>query len=516
MARIVFATFHNEFCIGVSYLKATLQDAGHRCRFVNLKVYSKDPVGAVPELPRYTEVHEVLEPTGWHYFSYPWQPTEKEWDLWLNLVLEEDPQLVGMSIAASHMRTAREAIRRLRAAGLDVPIIWGGPQATVDPESCLRVEGVDFVCIGEAELVITAIADAVDRNRPLKDLPNLAYYREDGALVKNPPAGTLKDLDQLPFPDFDEETRFFVESNRSYQGYLPPESTFNNSYMLFTARGCPYKCTFCINAVLHDIDPDGANLRRRTVPNVIAELKEVRRRFGDVYIHIEDEIFTLSKQWVRDFSQAFHDEIRLPFWCYTHPNCCPEEMILDLKYAGIRYIVMGLQSGSERLNREVYRRHTPIPRILDALRMLDRQEVVTYCDVLTNNPVETEADRRATAELLWEIPERANLGLGKVIVYPSSPLFEHVKDMPFPPPVDEALYEYWNPAYILAMYGGLSKSEFDALLIDGSLRRDPQTLWDQAYDVFKSAAKKNDQRLLEQETWFSSARPETLHVPAMV
>ncbi len=499
MARFLFTTFHNEFCIGVSYLKAVLQREGHRCRMVGLKVYKKNRIDEVPEIPRYTEVHEVWEPDGnWYYFSYPWAPTEKEWDLWLNLIRKEDPQVIGMSIAASHLRTASEAVRRLRAAGVRVPIIWGGPQPTVDPESCLA--HADYVCIGEGENVVTAIADAVDRNLPLKDIHSLAYVDGDGSIVKNPPAPTIKDLDTLPLPDWDEKTRFFVESDQVYQAYLPPESNYYGSeYMLFTARGCPYKCSFCINGILHEIDVDGANLRRRSVESVMAELRAVKERFGNVYIQVHDEIFTLNKNWIHDFSVAYKEEIGLPFWCYTHPMCCKEEMIRDLKDAGLRYVIMGIQSGSERLNKEVYHRPTPRKKIQESLWMLDRLDVLTQVDVLSNNPLETEEDLRATATLLNQCPERTVLGVGKVIVYPSSPLYQHVRHLPFPPVVDEKTYEFWNSVYFVALYGGLNETELEILMSDRSLREDPTEIRERAVGYMKESREKAEQRLVNYE-----------------
>ena len=462
MARTALIAFHNETCIGLRYLKGHLRERGHETTLVNLKVYSKDAVDSVPEDPRYTEVHIVLEPDGWYYYSYPWQPTDREWELFVGRIVQSDPQLIGMTVTASHLRTASEAARRLREACPGVPIVWGGAQPTIDPEGSL--EHADYVCMGEGEQSLAAIAAAVDMDEPFDEINNLAFKRPDGTLVKNPLFPTINDLDSLPFQDYDPESCYYVEGDEIYQGEFPPESKHRSSFMIITARGCPYVCSFCINAVTNDMYKGNPRVRRRSVENVIEELRWVKQTFGDVYIQIEDEIFTMDRTWIKEFSEVYKREIHLPFWCYTHPGCCQEEMVRDLRDAGLRFIVMGIQSGSDRLNREVYHRPLPRRKILETLNLLDSLDIVTTCDLLTNNPLETDEDRKQTVDLMRQLPKRIQLGMGKLVVYPNSPVHEVMKDVPYPYSVDEELYRYWNSLYLIALYDHCDDSEWEDLL----------------------------------------------------
>jgi radical SAM superfamily enzyme YgiQ (UPF0313 family) len=265
--------------------------------------------------------------------------------------------------------------------------------------------------------------------------------------------------------------------------------------MLFSARGCPYKCSFCINATYRHLDINGVRLRRRSVDNVISELRQVKEKLGYVYIQVEDEIFTFKPEWVKEFSDRYQAEIGLPFWCYTHPLCCREDMIADLKRAGLRYIVMGIQSGSERLNREVYHRPTSREKIIESLWLLDQMDVVTCCDLLSNNPLETEEDRIATAHLLHELPSRILLFLGKVVVYPGSPLYEQVKHLPYPPTVDESLYRFWNSVYEIALYENLTLAELDELIASFRQNENYDLLEQQALALMGKAARLTEERL---------------------
>ena len=497
MAKIFLAAFHNETCVGLRYLKSYLESNGHCTVLVVLKIYSKTSVDQVPEPPGYTEVHEVFTPEGWSYLSYPWPPTETEWNLWTEQLRLAEPDLVCMSLAASHVRTAISATQRIRQEMPDVPVVWGGPQPTLSPEDALK--HADYVCLGEGEKCVLDMANAIDHGREVNSVNNLAYLDEEGSLFINPLHPHIKELDELPFPDYDPQTCLYIELDQLYRGDFPPESEHKGSYMLFTTRGCPFDCSYCINSTYSGLYKGFPRVRRRSVQNVIEELREVKQRWGNIFIQIFDEIFTLDQRRIIEFCDAYKKEIQLPFWCYTHPGCCNEEAATALRAAGLRYIVLGIQSGSERMNREVYHRKTRNRQILETIRLLDRLNVITFCDLMTNNPLETEEDRRCTAELLRECPDRIALGMGKLVIYPKTPLQDFVRDMDFPPPVDEKLYRYWNSVYVLALHGNLSETEWIDLIDNSELREHPEELENKARDCAKTAAAKTYQRSLDRE-----------------
>ena len=509
MARIAFCTFHNEMNTGLRCLLSYLAERGHRSRMVVLKLYSRKQIDEVPEPPLHTEVHEGLLPGGWQYLSYPTQPTEKEWALWLEVVLEESPNVVCMSLAASVFRIAADATSRLRKARPSIVIIWGGTQPTVAPEMCLR--HAEFVCIGEGESTVVALAEAIDAGEPLHDLPNLAYISEDGNLVKNPVAPHVRDLDSLPFQDFQTETNFYIEDEQVYQGEIPRQSTFHGSYMVYSTRGCPYTCSFCIHSVFSKIYEGLPRTRRRSVGNVIAELKKIKERFGPLYICVEDDVFTLDRKWIHEFSEAYSKEVRLPFWCYTHPNCCDEQIIKDLKRAGIRAVIIGIQSGSAEVNKDIYNRATPRQRIAESLSILEKYDIPTYCDLLTNNPVETEENRRETAFFLRECSDSIVLTMGKLVFYPSTPIYEGVEDGENPPKVDDLLYQFWNSVYVHAVYAGLSESELEDLIENEALRKDPTGLERKAIEYINEIHRKTDQRIMECDKRFEESYRRSSH-----
>ena len=497
MARILLTSFYNECCPGLRFLKSYLQNKGHECLLVTLKVYVQISVKSAPTQPQYGEVHEVFKNDGWYYLGFSQKPTETEWNLWLEKITTWKADLVGMSVSSSNIRTAIEAAKRFKAASPNVPVIWGGPQPTIDPKGSL--EHCDFTCIGEGELALADAAESLDRNEPLNSINNFAFKGKGGGIIINPLHPLIKDLDSLPFPDFDPETTYYIEGNNFYQKEYPPESQHHKFYLIQSSRGCPFDCSFCINSIYNDLYKNSPRVRRRSVENMIQELQEVKKRWGDIYLLVEDEIFTLDRKWLKEFCEEFKSRIKLPFWCYTHPNFCRQEEIEILKDAGLRYITLGIQSGSERINKDIYNRNIPNRKILDTLNMLDQLNVVTSCDLLTNNPFETEEDRISTFELMRNCPSKILLGLGKLIIYPGTPLDNKLKKTSQTPEVDELLYRFWNAAYIIALYGKPTDEEAQALLENEELRKHPEKLEEKAMELLKEISQKTEARLYERE-----------------
>jgi radical SAM superfamily enzyme YgiQ (UPF0313 family) len=87
---------------------------------------------------------------------------------------------------------------------------------------------------------------------------------------------------------------------------------------------------------------------------------------------------------------------------------------------GIAYITMGVQSGSDRINYEVFDRRTERKRVLAAMELIAKHDILANYDIITNNPYETDEDRMQTLTLLANIPGRFNLHMGKLAWFPGT------------------------------------------------------------------------------------------------
>ncbi len=108
------------------------------------------------------------------------------------------------------------------------------------------------------------------------------------------------------------------------------------------------------------MDAFGKRVRERSVENCITEPKEVKKYPHIIYINIEDDWFLFhNKEWIEEFCREYKKHIRLPFMIRVYPSKLDRDQLLMLRDAGLSWVLMGIQSGSDRVNYEVFNRKVP-------------------------------------------------------------------------------------------------------------------------------------------------------------
>ncbi|MCE5229386.1 B12-binding domain-containing radical SAM protein [bacterium] len=343
-------------------------------------------------------VHSIFfKQTGLNYILEPPQPDDV--DALVELVKRLDPLLVGLNVFSVHCQLAAQVSARLRRE-TGALIVWGGPHPTVCPEPCL--DHADAVCIGEGEEPLLELAAALREGRPFHHVRNL-WFKRDGALIKNELRPLIADLDTLPFPTLMDDRMFFIDQGMP-QALPALDQTF--AYPHMTARGCPFRCTYCLHQPLRELCTGlGPYVRRHSVGYVIEELRRARRRYPNlVDIHFWDDIFSCDVPWLREFAEIYRAEIGLTFVCYCHPLVAQRPALELLKRAGVRLMTMGVQSGSPRIRNEYYRRVESNEDIIAAATTLHDCGIEFCIDLILGNPLETFEDYQLTLELLLRLP----------------------------------------------------------------------------------------------------------------
>jgi radical SAM superfamily enzyme YgiQ (UPF0313 family) len=263
---------------------------------------------------------------------------------------------------------------------------FGGPHPTFSPE-IIEEDSVDAVCRGEG---FEALPEFVNKYEKGEDITNVKnwWVKKDGKIYKNDLRPLIKDLDILPPPD-----RSLYNKYKEYM--LARTAT------AMTSQGCPYNCTYCHNNQLHKMRLKGDPIfRQRSVDHVIAELKELKRDYPKVeYIIFRDEILTVRPKWVKEFSEKYRREIGIPFYCLMRPEIIKEEVIDDLKRAGLYYIGIGVESGNDFIRNKVLNRNMSKEQIIRGLKILRDKNVKFSIYNIVGAPHET----LETAYETWEL-----------------------------------------------------------------------------------------------------------------
>jgi radical SAM superfamily enzyme YgiQ (UPF0313 family) len=188
------------------------------------------------------------------------------------LVARVRPALVG--IAAMHALETDEVLAlaaHVRRLSPDVPIVVGGHTAAACPGPFLAA-GVNAVVLDDGERALPMVCAAIGRGRPLTEVPGLALPTHHGGEVRTAgETGTLE-LDDVPLP-----ARHHVDRWRKQYACLAHRPT----WLIETARGCPFRCSFCSIWQLH-----ARAVRERSIDSVCRDFASV----GD-HVFVADDLF---------------------------------------------------------------------------------------------------------------------------------------------------------------------------------------------------------------------------------
>lgn len=345
---------------------------------------------------------------------------------------DENIQLAAISVMSNLVSRAQRITAAIHEQ-LDIPVMWGGVHPSTAPESCIRE--ADIIAVGEGEESVRELVEQLDIGGQYKRLPGL-WFRDNGEIVRNPSRTRIADLDRLTFPDYDlnhhaifHQGEIVALSEEIMSRYLFLSTA---SHFLIATRGCPYECSFCCNSALRSV-ADGPYVRRRSVDNVISEISDIRNRFSRVksFAFWDDSFLSASDDWLSDFCGHYKREIDLPFFCNLQPLVVTRERIQMLVDAGLIGIQMGFQTGSERVNREVFNRRVSPDRFLAATYVLDEftdRILDRHYHVIVDNPYETESELEQSARYVARFHKPYYLNVCKLMFYPHTALFDRAVD----------------------------------------------------------------------------------------
>jgi len=330
----------------------------------------------------------------------------------LQIIGEYQPHLIGLSATTPVYKNATLLADAIKQSFPDIPLGIGGVHSTIMGASVLaECPSLDFEVIGEAEHTIKEACQAIVENRSFEGIAGMCY-RRNGAVVENPRRPLTEDLDELPFP-----ARHLLKRDL-YQHSLPGQGLVRYA-SLFTSRGCPFQCIFCSQHTMH-----GRRVRFHGVSRVIAELRDIIDNLGVQHVILMDETLTLRRERTLELCQAIRDTgLRFTWEGWTHAATIDEEMLREMKTAGLIRLSFGIESGDPLILKRI-KKGVTLDQIRTAYAIAARVGIETRGSAMLGHPGETRATAWRTIKFARSIKECQQLYLNIACPYPGTELFE--------------------------------------------------------------------------------------------
>ncbi|MEW6416565.1 MAG: radical SAM protein [Nitrospirota bacterium] len=347
--------------------------------------------------------------------------------------------LIGITLMTNFFDGAVQMTQKIKSK-LNTPVIWGGVHPTIRPEESLGY--ADMVCIGDGEDAILELVNRMAAGDDYSDTANL-WFKSNGNIIKNPVRPLPRDLDIYPLPDYSLEDHhiFFDGHIRRLTSEITKicleRGTVSHylkkiGYQTMTGRGCPHKCTYCINDAIKNLYGNSSYLRWRSTSHVMKELlwvKEQMPYIGFIWIS-DDAFFARSPKTIEEFCREYREKIGLPFSCLASPLTVTEEKMAALIDAGLIYVQMGIQTGSSRIQELFNRKSMSNERVMKAIKIINKYKDKMFppsYDFILDVPYETDRDVIESLKLIAEIPKPFRLQPFALVLYPGTKLHEMAK-----------------------------------------------------------------------------------------
>ncbi|UCF92609.1 MAG: radical SAM protein [Desulfobacterales bacterium] len=378
---------------GMPYVGAALKKAGHQINAVNLRYRNFDG-------PRPTVLAREL----------------------VKAITEFQPEIIALGGLTASYRFIADTMALLRHLYPDLPILLGGGIITHDRKYIFEHLRPDFAICGDAEELAVRLINALERNRKLDEIENLAFWR-DGKSIYTPIEYPKDSLEDLAYPDYDT---FAIDEY--FNAILPwqfPANLFRFSQPrilpISMGRSCPFHCTFCCHA-------KGQPYRQRSVVNVIEEIRYFYDRYEFNILFIYDELFSLNEKRLIEFCdqiESFKKDSGADFdWtCATRVEAINPRVLSRLVQAGCVYVGVGFESGSDEVL-ESMRKGIKVKQIETAIKRCESVGIGVQANFIFGDRSETQQTMRETYSFFLKHCKEHIVSLGNIVPFPGSELFE--------------------------------------------------------------------------------------------
>lgn len=335
-----------------------------------------------------------------------------EFDILSSFVKTNDIQAFGIGGLSGEFQDVSRIVRYMRQIKENLVIIVGGGIMTADPQVTMKaLPEIDYGIIGEGEITIVELLDALANNKDITHIAGLIYREKDG-LVQTKRRPEIEDLDSLPLPDYD---------GFNYKQYLIDNPDLSDEGKKFSqvsvigGRSCKYNCTFCFH-------PSGTTYRQRSLDSIFTEIDYLVSNYDISYIALREELFSTDNKRVADFCARI-EKYDFDWSIQLRIDSINAELINLLRGTRCRYVFVGVESADDKVLKSM-RKGITLSQIEMALDMLKEAGLNSRSGVIFGDSAETLETAMFTLDWYERSKDKYRLFVDMIIAFPGSTLYK--------------------------------------------------------------------------------------------
>lgn len=360
----------------------------------------------------------VLRKKGCEISIYPQDVYHWPEDHLITYLKNNDFDLVGIGVIGGYYQYKK--LLKISQAIASLPnrrffYVIGGHGPSPEPEYFLHKTGADAVVMGEGESVMSNLVEVLQAGGKVSAIKGLACW--EGSKVRiNEREPLIQDVDAIPWPAWDLFHMDYYTMMRA-----PGISLTERSMVVFTGRGCPFKCNFC-----YRMDP---GFRPRSSENIIEELRKLNRDYEVTFFDFQDDLFMISEKRAIEFCEKLiQANLRVRFTCQGRLNYATREVVRTLKRAGGVFINYGIEALDDAVLENMNKKLT-VAQIIKGVENTIAEGVHPGLNVIWGNIGDNVETLRKGVDFIIKYTTFAQLRtIRPVTPYPGSPLYYYAID----------------------------------------------------------------------------------------
>lgn len=323
------------------------------------------------------------------------------------------PDIVGFTGVTPSILKAVKMASMVKELYPSIPILIGGPHFTAIPEKTLMDYPVfNYGVVGEGEITIVELVDALASNRKPSNVPGVAY-RENGRIRFNPPRPPIMNLDSLPFPAWELLDDFPSKYHPALFKYKRLPSTH-----IVSSRGCPHKCIFCDTSVF------SRRVRFHSPEYMLEMVNFLVKHYKIKEVVFEDDQFLVKQERVAEICEGFlNAKFDIAWSCSGRVDSVNDLALLKLmKGSGCWQINYGIESANQKIL-DFAKKAITIEQVEKAVSLTRKAGILAKGYFIFGLPFETEKTMKNSIRFAKQIP-LADVSVFMLTPFPGSRMYD--------------------------------------------------------------------------------------------